>query len=455
MNRVTRSNATVAFLAVVLLLGGASAAGFTGNFLLQLLGAGLIGWTLWSRDAAPPLAVGLRPFFIALAVLALVQFVLLPPGLWSALPGREAIYKGFGTLGVPAPWLTLSLAPWHSLASFAWWIPAAALFVAMRAADAPPARLAIWTIAAVASVSVAFGAMQAGAGQLYFYTITNFGAGPGFFANSNHQGSFLLAALALYGGWLIGSLRAPGRKVSWFAGPQMAQVAVGVLLLFGVAVSNSLACLLLLGPVLIGLLFAAKPEWRLPVPLALLGILVVVGGFAAFLLLDPATNDLAAKGVLAGISRQEFLVTGSRIVRDFAPLGSGMGTFLELYRWYENPAIVGGTFVNHAHDDLLELLIETGIFGLVAVLAFLAWYVPRAWALWSGPRRNPIQLGASLVIGVELIHSLVDYPLRTAAMSSVMAIACVLLVRPAEAMQSSRSPRRRSTVAKAEDMIRI
>lgn len=454
MNQATRANATLVYLLAVLLLGGASAAGFSGNLLLQLLGAGLIGWTVWSTPAGGALKIGLKPFFVALAVLALVQFVPLPPALWSALPGRSGVLAGFETLGVPAPWFTLSLAPWHSLASFAWWIPAVALFVAMRAPQAPSTRLTIWTITAVACVSIAFGAMQAGAGQLYFYAITNIGAGPGFFANSNHQGSFLLAALALYGGWLIGTLRATGRKVNWFAGPQMVQASVGLLLMFGVVVSNSLACLLLLAPVLIGLLFAARPDWRLPTPLALLGVAVVVGGFAAYLLLNPATNDLAGKGVLAGISRHEFLQTGSRILRDFAPTGSGVGTFLELYRWYENPEIVGGTFVNHAHDDLLELLIETGVFGLVAVLLFLLWFVPRAWTLWGGSRRNPVQLAASLVIGVELVHSLVDYPLRTAAMSSVMAIACVLLVRPAEVTHSG-SSRRRTRSAEPDEMIRI
>jgi len=458
MTYLTRANAVLAYLALVLLLGGASAAGFNGNVLLQLLGAGLIGWTLWSDGRASPLHTGLRPFFLTLAVLAAVQFIPLPPGLWGHLPGRAAVLAGFDTLGVPAPWLTLSLAPWHSLASFAWWIPAGALFVAMRAADAPPIRHVVWMIVGVAAVSVAFGAVQAGAGSAYFYAITNEGEGPGFFANSNHQGSFLLAALALYGGWLITHLRASGRKVNWFTGERMVQGGIALLLLFGVAVSGSLACVLLLVPVLGGLFFAARPDLRFPVPVVLAALLLVIAGFAAFLVFGPAANDLTTKGVVAGISRQEFLVTGSRILRDFAPTGSGVGTFLELYRWYEDPAIVSTVFVNHAHDDLLELLIETGIFGLVAAAAFLLWYGPRAWSLWSGPRRNPIQLAASMVIGVELVHSLVDYPLRTAAMSSVMAIACVLLVRPAESANGSsrrRSSYRQSGQDAAHDMIRI
>lgn len=450
-----RSNAVLAYLVLVLLLGGASAAGFGGNVLLQLLGAGLIGWTLWSHGEGHVLHTGLRRFFIALFVLMAVQFLPLPPGLWRLLPGREVVHQGFVTLGADAPWLTLSLAPWHSLASFAWWIPALALFVALRAPGGPSTRALVWTVAGVAAVSTVFSALQTGAGQFYFYDITNYGEGPGFFANSNHQGSFLLAALTLWGCWAIGEHRANPPLKNQMLAPVL-QAGVALLLLTGVVVSGSLACLMLLVPVLGALFLVYKPDLRLPLPLVLLAGLAIVGGFAAFLLFGPAANDLTAKGAIAGISRQEFLATGSRILADFFPFGSGSGTFLELYRWYEDPAIVGTTYVNHAHDDLLELLIETGIFGLVAVLAFLAWYVPRSWKLWGGARRQTMPLAASTVIGVVLLHSLVDYPLRTAAMSSIMAIACIVLVRAPDAPVARKGSRsRRRSDGEQREMMRI
>jgi len=199
--------------------------------------------------------------------------------------------------------------------------------------------------------------------------------------------------------------------------------AVALLLLTGVILSNSLACLMLLFPVLGALALMAWPDFRLPLPVVLLGLLLVIAGFAAFLLYGSVANDLTGKGVTEGISRKEFLATGSRIVADFAPFGSGVGSFVELYRWYEDPAIVSATFVNHAHNDLLELLIETGLPGLLVLLVFLAWFVPRAWALWRGDRSNAAALAASMVIGVELVHSLADYPLRTAAMRSLVPLA--------------------------------
>ena len=436
----SRANATLAYLAAVLLLGGASAASFAANTLLQLLGAVLIGWTLWSGTGHYQTRTGLRGFAIAVAVLAGVQFLPLPPGLWQAFPGRDTVAQGFALLDLPTPWLQLSLAPWKSIASLAWWIPALALFLAVRAEGGPPVRQLVWTIALIAALSVLVGTMQQVTGSGYFYRVTNYGEGPGFFANSNHQGSFLLCALALWGGHAVNDLRGDRRRAR--NAVSLGHYGIGALLAFGVLVSGSLACVVLLVPVCGAVVLMVRPDWRLPLP-AVIGLgVIVVAGLIAFLVLGPVANDLTAKGTVAGISRQEFLVTGSRILRDFAPFGTGLGTFQDIYRWYEDAAIVGPTYVNHAHDDLLELLIETGIFGLIALGMFLAWFVPRAAELWRGNRDAAMAMAASVVIGAELLHSLVDYPLRTAAMSSVMALACVLLVRAPEAVRSASRERR-------------
>lgn len=456
MSLATRANATLAYIVLVLLLGGASAASPVGNVFLQLLGAGLIGWTLLDRSAEGVMHTGLRKFGIALAVLMAVQFVPLPPSLWQHLPGRDTVYNGFVLIGAPAPWLTLSLNPWHSLASFAWWIPAAALFLSMRTSGAPLSHHVIAVVATVASLSVVFGGLQTTAGAFYFYEITNFGEGPGFFANSNHQGSFLLCVLALWGCWAIGEARGAVAGVKGLDTAQALHIGVALLLVVGIVVSGSLACQLLLVPVLVSLGLVMKPDLRMPILLVLVAALLVLGGLGAFLLYGPADNDLLVKGTLPGISRQEFLVTGLKILADFSPIGSGSGTFVELYRWYEDPAQVTTTYVNHAHDDLLELLIETGVFGLAALALFLIWFVPRAWRLWAGARRNVVPLAASVVIATELLHSLVDYPLRTAAMSSLVAIACVLMVRPADPPRSrSRRGHRPRTGESSREMLQI
>ena len=90
---------------------------------------------------------------------------------------------------------------------------------------------------------------------------------------------------------------------------------------------------------------------------------------------------------------------------------------------------VENVFVNHAHDDLLELLIEAGIPGLIVLAVFLRWWLGRGIAVWRDHRDNPYMLAATLFTGAMLAHSLVDYPLRTAALSGLFATGCALMVR--------------------------
>ena len=87
------------------------------------------------------------------------------------------------------------------------------------------------------------------------------------------------------------------------------------------------------------------------------------------------------------------------------------------------------TFVNHAHNDLLEVAIETGLPGIAAMLLFAAWWLERARAILARRRTSPYPLAALMVVGVIAVHSAVDYPLRTAAVASLFALCCVIVQR--------------------------
>jgi putative inorganic carbon (hco3(-)) transporter len=456
MKVANRANATLAFLTAALLMGGASAAGLTGNALLELCGAGLIGWSslsIWRRDDKPyP-----RLFAITLCILIFVQFVPFPPGLWRHLSGREQIYNGFAVIGAAPPWLTLSLAPWDSLASLLWGLPALAIYVSFRAEGAPSSRSAILVVTVVAVLSTALEALQRGTGRGYIYAITNYGQGTGFFANSNHQGSFLLASLALFVTSVVARHRRNRHRLAWYRQASLLEWAVVVLLLAGVMISGSLACAGLLVLVVAALVVVGFPDVQpRPAVIAVMAIIVLTG-LAGFIYFVPLANDLTGQGAVAGISRHEFLAKGLLILRDFKLVGSGLGTFVNIYPWYEQANQISSLFVNHAHDDLLELLIETGAFGLFAVVVFIAWYVRTSLPLWRAPRDRSIPLGAAVVIGVILLHSLVDYPLRTAAISSIFALACALLARRSDdgqVLAAEQHPQRRPDPSDRE-LIRI
>ena len=92
------------YILLCIMLGG-SAQGIWGNMVLQLLGIGIIAWTLLSADSLRMPKSAKPLFVIAAATVALVavQLIPLPPGLWQALPGRQPIAEGFVLLGQQAP----------------------------------------------------------------------------------------------------------------------------------------------------------------------------------------------------------------------------------------------------------------------------------------------------------------------------------------------------------------
>lgn len=421
------------YLLAVLLLGGASAAGLAFNALLGLAGAILVGWALWSESSNPGTRTGLRTFGMALAALALLQFVPLPPVIWTLLPGRDTVAAGYELAGMPLPWLGLSLDPWASLQSLVWWIPALALFALMRSQDGVTSRQVVTLVALVAYCSVALAVLQVFGGSGYFYAITNRGNGVGLFANSNHFASFMLVALALVGGQWVHDRQAVHRIRPALATGRVLLLRLAPFAL-GIVLSNSLAGAMLFFPVAAGVFLLYRPQTTIRWPAVLMAVPVLIAAMIWLLASGWVSNDLMAKSGTIGISRGEFLVNGIAMAGAFAPFGAGLGTFSEIYPWFEKLEVVGTTYVNHAHNDLLELVIETGLPGLVVLGLFLRWFAANLRRLMDHERgTNPVSVAAAIAVAAVLVHSLADYPMRTAAISGLVAVCLVMMCRQAEA----------------------
>ena len=53
-----------------------------------------------------------------------------------------------------------------------------------------------------------------------------------------------------------------------------------------------------------------------------------------------------------------------------------MGTFVPVYAMFEKPEnILANTYVNRAHNDFLELWLESGLLGLALMAVFAVWFV--------------------------------------------------------------------------------
>lgn len=441
MNHKLSSGAVPAYLLLCLLLGGASAAGVWANLLLQLIGLGLLVWCL-AADRQTSMSTPSRQL-LALLLLGLAipvaQLVPLPPSIWTGFAGRGAIVRGYELLGQPLPWLPISLASYETLASALWLIPAVAVLLGIARLGGYRSTWLAWVLIGVAVLGAALGALQVADPNWYFYRITNYGVATGFFANANHQATLLISTVPFLSALYLTVGR--GRSAQRSSGLLVVSAGILMILLVGLVLNGSLAGFGLAIPVVAGslaMLWAAKR------PLPWWGVLGAVLLTAASLYIPfsaPMGNNLTtAEAKTSQFSRYTTFKTTIEAAREHLPFGSGLGTFVEIYRTHEDPAMVEPTFVNHAHSDYLELLLETGMLGMAVLALFLIWWMWRLIAAWKSDKPDHFARAASIASAAILLHSLVDYPLRTAAISAVFAMCAALMAEPRPSSRRSDKP---------------
>lgn len=86
-------------------------------------------------------------------------------------------------------------------------------------------------------------------------------------------------------------------------------------------------------------------------------------------------------------------------------------------------------YVNHAHNDYLELVLELGTAGAVLIVLFLLWWAVAAARIWQSQLSTPFARASTIVTAAVLAHSIVDFPLRTAAISAIFAAAIAIMAK--------------------------
>jgi O-antigen ligase len=205
-------------------------------------------------------------------------------------------------------------------------------------------------------------------------------------------------------------------------------VAAAALLASAGALSGTRALLLFaIGFMALGLLWALlsrQPDWRrLAIASACIGLSTLVAiGFASWIgssggpenvLPGPFARTLTGVG-FEGEPRWQAWALALRIFLEFPILGSGWGSFAgaafdagiapEMTRY--------GEVWTSAHNILLHLLAETGLVGTLMVAGtLLAW----SWHASRGAQAHSLESGWVLaVVGMQLLHSLVEFPLWSA-----------------------------------------
>jgi len=432
---LVKSSVAPAYLLACLILGG-SAQGIWQNTLLQLAGLGIIAWAAATGDEPlPKSAQALMLILIAAFVIVVLQLIPLPASLW-AHGLRMRIAEGYSLLGRPVPSLPLSLTPYASLSTLLAIIPPLAVFCAILRLGAFRASWLAAALLAGAVAGITLGALQVvapgAASPWYLYHETNRGVAVGFFANANHMADLLVCGLPF-----IAALAAGGRSrnIQRYSALLIILAGAALLLVVGIALNGSLAGYTLAVPAIAASILIVAPAQRsVRLPVAIIAGLALAAAVAAMASTSIGSSRIGQEASGSVESRQEILKTTGRAIRDTMPFGSGLGSFVKVYPLYESADHVTPEYVVHAHNDYAELTLELGLAGVLLIGVFLAWWTAAARAGWRTGGGGPYARAASIASAVILVHSVVDFPLRTAAISATFAMCLALLInrRPAQ-----------------------
>jgi O-antigen ligase len=118
--------------------------------------------------------------------------------------------------------------------------------------------------------------------------------------------------------------------------------------------------------------------------------------------------------------------------------GWGLGAFQVVYPQFQS--FYSRVYVDHAHDDYLELIAETGLIGAVCLGWFLFGLYRRGLQRLDHWRRNParaVRLGALVGCTSLLVHSFGDFNLHIPANAAVFFVLCGVASTPLDSSRSS------------------
>lgn len=367
---------------------------------------------------------------VAVVLLPLLQLTPLPPALWQALPGRDAVETARTLVGAMPTWTPISLTPDRTLSAWLALLPPIAMLIAGLTLRPDDQGRLISLVLAGCVLSLSLGLAQVatgGADWTYPWRWTHRGWMSGLFANRNHLATLCLVVLPFA---VHRTVRGLGRIGSgsldvWLGG------ALTGLLVVALGVIKSRAGVVIAGPVVLLSLVAA---WRTRGPgrvnLAVVGLAAILGvavlGVTTFAL--PPLLERFDQGASEEGRFKEW-PTVFEAVQVYAPVGSGLGSFDAVHRSVEPLERLRPTYFNQAHNDYLEIWLEAGWLGLALIVVFLTWFATRTRNAWLAAREpgQGLGLAAAVAILAVLAASMVDYPLRTETIAVIFALCCVVL----------------------------
>ncbi len=441
---------TCLFIILTFVLGGANENDWLANVILLYLATPLVLISLYRLMTSDKLSGELSFILCGLGIaltIPLLQLVPLPESLWRELPIHDLAARALSAAGINHPSGPLSLAPnltWVSLLST---LPPLAIFLSVLLLNRNERRIVILVLLVCGVLNAIFGLVQSAQNSesaFYFYPGMIAGDATGFFKNRNHFAAQMYALLPFAASMVVNSLNLSSRSsrrgkiindyLSLFLGLSCVFIFIATCIF-----ARSRAGVVVLMVAIVWILFL--PDWKnikfrgkdsgkslyLKALGAFLGISVLFSLEYAFY---RVMNRFEVDSFFG--ARQEVAHNTLETAIKALPYGTGLGTFQKIYAVVEPVEnVLPHKFINRAHNDYLEFFLETGAAGLLILAIFLFWYGAHVWNAWRQASANNLDQyltrASCITIGLLLLHSFVDYPLRTHVMMGLFALSCALL----------------------------
>lgn len=381
----------------------------------------------FSKGSYPRAALPAILILISIILVPLLQLIPLPVTVWNDLPGRGVPGGILYAAQAGVTRMPFSLYKQGTfLAALSLIVPAAS-FVAGLQASAKARDLIMFSIVLFAFAGAVLGVFQVARGgglDLGIYSEIHDGYAIGFFANRNHEASLMLIAIP-FSAHLI-------QTRNWVPRVKL-YVIIGVIILFSLAVLSTISRAgLVLLPVSIAsaiiISFGNGRDGKMWLGLLAALLMLIV----AALLLEMSSVGSAVIHrffVVDNDLRRQIWVNTTAAIKEFWPAGSGVGSFVPIYGMFEDLDSVNVLWVNHAHNDYLEIILETGIFGVGILMSYAVCIIYNVTRKFPKELRSQRSAGVSAIL-ILLLHSLVDYPLRTSLLMAVFAYCNALVFVP-------------------------
>lgn len=387
-----------------LLLGGATQRGVVIDAVLQVLVIASSTYVLVGgvRSAAGRYGA---IFFVCVLAIAIIQMLPLPVTMLEWVrPGALLPFAPAGLPPIGAGTISLSVSRTLEAAIFAL-VPILFFIAASSMPRGSLSGLIPFFMIGVVCNLIAASLQYSSSGDTTLGNLLGYSVAVGLFANQNHFSTLIFSSIPLiiYFGFFRDR-------------PAIATGLLGLMFLVLLAAGSRAGILIGIG---VFALSIGSLIWRgrigTVVVLALFGILLVYGYGAAV--------HVGAEALDADFGRQQFAMTTIQGILQNWVTGTGFGTFDLAYPFYEKTSMIYDRYVNHAHNDFLEVLLEGGIAAGAAMLAYALLTARRALAVGT----HALSRLTMIAIIVILLHSAVDYPLRTMAIAMTFAFFNALL----------------------------